>query len=67
MYDSIIIGSGPAGISASLYLKRANKNVLVLYYGQSELEKAHKIDNFYGFPNGISGSDLYQNGINQVK
>lgn len=67
MYDSIIIGSGPAGISASLYLKRANKNVLVLYYGQSELEKAHKIDNFYGFPNGISGSDLYQNGINQAK
>lgn len=67
MYDSIIIGSGPAGISASLYLKRANKNVLVLYYGQSELEKAHKIDNFYGFPNGISGNDLYQNGINQAK
>ncbi|MCR5232269.1 MAG: NAD(P)/FAD-dependent oxidoreductase [Acholeplasmatales bacterium] len=67
MYDSIIIGAGPAGISASLYLKRANKNVLVLYYGQSELEKAHKIDNFYGFPNGISGKDLYQNGINQAK
>lgn len=67
MFDSIIIGAGPAGISASLYLKRANKNVLVLYYGQSELEKAHKIDNFYGFPNGISGNDLYQNGINQAK
>ena len=67
MYDSIIIGAGPAGISASLYLKRANKNVLVLYYGKSELEKAHKIDNFYGFENGISGKDLYQNGINQAR
>ena len=67
MYDSIIIGAGPAGISASLYLKRANKNVLVLYYGTSEIEKASKIDNFYGFENGISGKELYQNGINQAK
>ena len=67
MYDSIIIGAGPAGISASLYLKRANKNVLVLYHGEAEIEKAHKIDNFYGFPNGISGASLYQNGITQAK
>ena len=67
MLDSIIIGAGPAGISASIYLKRANKYVLVLYHGESQLEKAHKIDNFYGFPNGISGKDLYQNGINQAR
>ena len=67
MYDAIVIGAGPAGISASLYLKRANKNVLVLYHGESQLEKAHKIDNFYGFAGGISGKDLYQNGINQAK
>ncbi len=67
MFDSIVIGAGPAGISAALYLKRANKNVLVLYHGESQLEKAHKIDNFYGFPNGISGKDLYQNGIEQAR
>ena len=67
MYDAIIIGAGPAGISAGLYLKRANKNVLILYYGVSEIEKAHKIDNFYGFPNGISGKDLYEKGILQAK
>lgn len=67
MYDAIIIGAGPAGISASLYLKRANKNVLVLYHGESELEKAHRIENYYGFPNGITGADLYQNGISQAK
>ena len=30
MYDIIIIGAGPAGMTASLYAKRANKNVLVL-------------------------------------
>lgn len=67
MYDVIIIGAGPAGISASLYSTRAGMNVLVLYYGKSELEKAHKIDNYYGFSNGISGEELYKNGINQAK
>lgn len=67
MYDVIIIGAGPAGISASLYVKRAGKNVLVLYNGESNLEKAHKIDNYYGFEDGISGKDLYENGIKQAK
>lgn len=67
MYDVIIIGAGPAGISASLYVKRANKKVLVLYHGESQLEKAHMIDNYYGFPGGISGTDLYSGGIEQAK
>ena len=67
MYDVTIIGAGPAGISASLYAKRANLNVLVLYYGESNLEKATKIDNYYGFIDGISGKDLYNNGIEQAK
>ena len=67
MYDIIIIGAGPAGISASLYAKRANKSVLVIYCGESQLEKAHLIDNYYGFDGGISGTDLYYGGINQAK
>lgn len=67
MYDVIIIGAGPAGISASLYAKRAGKNVLVLYYGTSEEEKAHKIENYYGFVDGIEGSELYAKGIEQAK
>ena len=67
MYDVIIIGAGPAGISASLYAKRAGMNVLVLYYGESNLQKAHKIDNYYGFEKGISGEELYKAGIIQAK
>ena len=67
MYDVVIIGAGPAGISASLYAKRANLNVLVLYHGESNLEKATKIDNYYGFSNGIEGKELYINGIEQAK
>lgn len=65
MYDVTIIGAGPAGISASLYAKRANLNVLVLYHGESNLEKSSKIDNYYGFVEGISGESLYKNGISQ--
>ena len=67
LYDVIIIGAGPAGISAALYAKRANRSVLVLYSGESQLEKAHLIDNYYGFDGGISGSDLYNTGIAQAK
>ena len=67
MYDVIIIGAGPAGISASLYIKRSNMNVLVLYSGESNLEKATEIENYYGFVNGISGKDLYINGIKQAQ
>ena len=67
MYDVMIIGAGPAGISASLYAKRANMNVLVLYSGESNLEKATEIENYYGFENGISGKDLYSAGIEQAK
>lgn len=67
MYDVIVVGAGPAGVSAGLYAKRANKNVLILYNGESNLEKAHLIDNYYGFENGISGQDLYEAGIRQAK
>lgn len=66
MYDVIIIGSGPAGISAAIYLKRAKKNVLIISKGESALEKAEKIDNYYGV-SGISGKELYQIGIKQAK
>ncbi|MBQ7753842.1 MAG: NAD(P)/FAD-dependent oxidoreductase [Treponema sp.] len=67
MFDVIVIGAGPAGISAALYAKRANLNVLVLYHGESQLEKARQIDNYYGFEKGISGPDLYKAGITQAK
>ena len=67
IYDVIIIGAGPAGISEGLYTQRANKKTLIIYNEKSSLEKASKIENYYGFPNGISGKELYQNGIMQAK
>ena len=67
MYDVIIIGAGPAGISAGLYTKRANLDVLILYKDKSALEKTECIENYYGFENGISGKELYKTGIQQAK
>ena len=66
MYDVIIIGSGPAGVSAAIYLKRAKKNVLIISKGNSALEKAEKIDNYYGVLS-VSGKELYELGIEQAK
>ena len=67
MYDSIIIGSGPAGITASLYMIRAGLKVLIISKNQSALDKAEKIENYYGFENGISGKELKDIGIKQAQ
>ena len=67
MYDSIIIGSGPAGITAGLYIARSELKVLIISKNQSALDKAEKIENYYGFENGISGKELNEIGINQAK
>ena len=67
MYDVIIIGAGPAGITAGLYTKRANLNTAIIYKDESSLEKAELIENYYGFENGVSGKELYEKGIEQAK
>lgn len=67
MYDVIIIGAGPAGISASLYAKRGNLKVLNLYSNNSSLEKTNLVENYYGFEHGINGQDLYCTGIKQAE
>lgn len=67
MYDVIIVGKGPAGISAALYTQRANLKTLVVATGYGALEDAKKIDNYYGFPGGISGRELAQNGEAQAR
>ena len=51
IYDSIVVGAGPAGLSASIYLRRAGKTVLVLdanHYG-GDITKAHRVENYPGF------------------
>ena len=66
MYDVAVIGSGPAGITAAIYAKRRNLSTLVISKGNGALEKAKKLDKYYGFANGVSGKKLYENGLNQA-
>jgi thioredoxin reductase (NADPH) len=66
-YDTVIIGKGPAGISAALYTVRGGIKTLLIGSDKSYLAKAEKIENYYGFPNGISGKELLSNGIEQAK
>lgn len=67
IYDVIIVGAGPAGISASLYTQRANLKTLIIYQENSALDKAKKIQNYYGFEEGISGKELFEKGIKQAQ
>ena len=67
MKDVIIIGAGPAGISAALYTARSNLNPIVINNGIGALAKAEKIENYYGLEESISGEELYERGLVQAK
>ena len=67
MENIVIIGAGPAGISAALYAARGNMNPLVINNGIGALEKAEKIENYYGLEQPLSGKELYERGIAQAE
>lgn len=66
MHDVIIIGKGPAGISAALYTVRANLKTLIIGKNDSAIKRAEKIENYYGFAQPIRGEELLKNGENQA-
>ncbi len=67
MADAIILGSGPAGISAALYLQRAGLKATVVGMGLGSLAKAEKIENYYGLETQLTGEQLHLTGIKQAK
>ena len=67
MSKVIIIGSGPAGVSAALYTQRAGIETIVISKRGGALLKAEKIENYYGFSDSISGEKLYNDGIDGAK
>ena len=63
----IIIGSGPAGVSAALYARRGGADVTVITKGAGGLAAAEWVENYYGFAEPISGAELEQRGIAGAK
>lgn len=67
MQDVAIIGSGPAGLSAALYILRAGYKVTVIGKDNGALEKAASIENYFGLEHPVSGHRLVENGKKQVR
>ena len=61
-YDVVIIGGGPAGLTAGLYASRAKLNSLLIEKGLvgGQIANAERVENYPGFPEGINGFELGQ-------
>lgn len=66
MKDVVIIGSGPAGLSAALYILRAGYSVTVIGKDNGALERAESIQNYFGLEHPLSGHELVETGKKQV-
>ena len=67
MKDCIIIGKGPAGLSAALYVRRAGFTPLVIGRDSGALGQSHRIENYFGLEQPISGDELFRRGLAQVE
>ena len=67
MYDIIIVGAGPAGLTAAIYARRANKTVLLLEKGAfgGQITFSPKVENYPGFDS-LSGSELADHFVEQA-
>lgn len=66
IYDCIIIGAGPGGLQAAIYLGRYNRNVLLIDRGGGRTRHARHIENFLS-QRSISGKEIIEIGLEQVK
>jgi len=68
MYDLAVLGAGPAGLTAGLYGNRSGFRVLILG-GQipgGQVTSHHKVENYPGFPGGVTGAELMTRWLKQV-
>ncbi|WP_083949184.1 NAD(P)/FAD-dependent oxidoreductase [Sphingobium cloacae] len=57
-YDALIVGGGPAGLTAAIYLARYRRRVIVVDEGHSRAKWIPRSHNHAGFPDGINGEEL---------
>ena len=67
MSNIVIVGSGPAGVSAALYAVRAGVQTTVLTKGSGALARAETIENYYGFAQPVSGPELERRSIENAR
>jgi len=69
MYDIIIIGSGPAGLTAGIYASRANMKTLMIAsaFNPSLITTTDLVENYPGFPEGITGLEIIERFTQQAK
>ena len=67
MPNIVIIGGGPAGLSAAIYAVRAGMQATVLYEDGGALAKTDKIENYFGFIEPVSGAELLERGQKQAE
>jgi thioredoxin reductase (NADPH) len=65
--EVIIVGGGIAGLSAAIYLGRAQRDTLVIDSGHSMAKWEPSVENYLGFPKGVGGEELLRNGRKQAK
>lgn len=63
----VIVGGGVAGLSTAIFLARAKVAVAVFDQAESSLYRVSRVNNFLGFPDGISGASLIDLGRRQVQ
>ena len=65
--EVIVVGGGIAGLSAAIYLGRAQRDTLVIDSGHSMAKWEPVVENYLGFPKGVGGEELLKNGRAQAK
>jgi len=65
--EVIVVGAGIAGLSAAIYLGRAQRDVLVIDSGHSMAKWEPVVQNYLGFANGVGGNELLKNGCTQAR
>jgi thioredoxin reductase (NADPH) len=67
VYDCLVVGGGPGGLTAAIYLRRFTRNIVLVDKGNSRLCLIPVSHNYPGFPEGVPGGQLLRNLTDQLR